>query len=137
MMGADEKFVRAHWEWVDVREAQPYEGVKQGKWVARLPLLPFSQIGFENAEEAWKAAAEFTRERLEGVRQLREEIGQMGDLRDMKYIDILNATETNGVGDLIDDNDWIVTIVRDLCEYCRTLKRLETILAELKRGMIA
>jgi hypothetical protein len=59
----------------------------------------------------------------------------MKDLAGMKYVDILNATETDGVGNLIDDADYIVTIVRDLCEYTRTLTRLEEIKADLKRGM--
>jgi hypothetical protein len=69
-----EALVRKHWQWVQVRLSEPYEGVPQGKWVARLPLLPFSQIGFDTEDEAWFAAAAFTEQRREEIRQVEEEI---------------------------------------------------------------
>jgi hypothetical protein len=73
-MSDNERAVREAWEWVQVRLAEPGEGVDSGDWVVRLPLLPFSQTGFDTESEAWRAANEFTEERLEQIRQVEEEI---------------------------------------------------------------
>lgn len=107
---SDEQFVRSRWGWVQVRTAEPYEGIPQGKWSVRIPLLPFSQIGFPSEVEAWSAAAAFTREREEQIRQVEEEIALVG-----------------GIGHMAP------------CECCgvrdRILAREQAALAELKKGM--
>ena len=76
--------VEAAWEWAQIRPAEPYEGCNQGRWVARLPLLPLSQTCFENEDEAVEAAYQFTLDRQEQVRQVDEEIaGLEGELLDL------------------------------------------------------
>ena len=75
----DEEYVRARWKWVQVRLAEPYEGVKEGKWVARLPLLPFYQTGFDTEAEAWSAARAFTEQRALEIVDVEEEIAWLSD----------------------------------------------------------
>ena len=65
------QYVTDRWEWVQVRLAEPYEGVAEGKWIVRLPLLPFSQIGFDSESEALQAASDFTRQREEEIERRR------------------------------------------------------------------
>jgi hypothetical protein len=128
----DEELVRANWDWVQVRLAKPFEGIAKGKWMARLPMLPFSHHGFNTEAEAWAAAASFTRERLEQVRQLERELLIQHNLRDMYARDTKACI------------NWTCSILgRGLegawatCAYTvgRTILRLESALADLKRDM--
>ena len=95
MMGADKEFVLAHWgEGLD----EDYTDDHQFFFIAD------SGVNFDS----WSSAAEFTRARLEEIRQVEEEIALASGT--------LEAPE-NGV------------IAK------RTLARLQAALAELKRGM--
>lgn len=104
----DEEFVRANWVEVyndgySVRLILP-----EALWI--------EAPKFSGALSRWSAAAAFTTERLEEIRQLREEIALVADWKD----------GTLGMG-------RESTIER--CRWARILIRLETTLADLKRGM--
>jgi hypothetical protein len=108
MMGADEKFVREHWEWFKLRFSEPHEGYAQGVYVVEIPMRKFSD---EDESVALSLAAEYTRSRLEEIRQVEEEIATQSEFCQ------------HG----------------DECGLCavvaRTVARLQAALAELKRGM--
>jgi hypothetical protein len=125
----NEEYVQSVWGWVQVRLAEPFEGVAKGKWVVRIPLLPFSQVGFDTEDAAWSAAAEYTFEHMEKVRQLREEIGL---LRKQK---IHGRTIVQGA--ILNPHYayFLKEQVIDLARLCRTLSRLETELTALVQGM--
>jgi hypothetical protein len=106
---SDEEFVRSVWRKVHVtkqRNHRPY-------WVhSTTTYLGNGPFGTES--EMWSAAAAFTRERLESVRQVEEEIEWIQDCIDMS---------------------GIVHPERGIPEQRRILARLESIRADLKRGM--
>ena len=124
MMGADEKFVREHWAYVRswVRDLDSYGtdqfnvalflNAKDAKWCDN----PFQgwQEDYGKEKAVWASAAEFTRNRLEEIRQVEEE---MMLLRSMVI--------------LLDSEPGDLTAPI----YKRTLARLQAALAELKRGM--
>ena len=100
MMGADKEFVLAHWgEGLD----EDYTDDHQFFFIAD------SGVNFDS----WSSAAEFTRARLEEIRQVEEEIATQSEFCQ------------HG----------------DECGLCavvaRTVARLQAALAELKRGMTA
>jgi hypothetical protein len=124
MMGDNEKFVRKHWEHVRswVRDLDSYGtdqfnvalflNAKDAKWCDN-PFQGWQEdVGKEDT--VWSAAAEFTRSRLEEIRQVEEE---MMLLRSMVI--------------LLDSEPGDLTAPI----YKRTLARLQAALAELKRGM--
>jgi len=106
-MSEDEKFVREHFDGVWLRGAR-----KSGCWVqwgeASLGRLVFSEA------EAWSAAAAFTRQRLEEIRQVEEEIENI-------------RSSSEG---LQENGEYYRMRVFD-----RILAREQAALAELKRGM--
>ena len=121
MISADEKFVRANWEHVRswVRDLDSYGtdqfnvalffNEKDARWCDN----PFKEWQMDVGKEkvVWKLAAEFTRNRLEEIRLLEEEISTQGEFCQ------------HG----------------DECGLCavvaRTVGRLQAALAELKKGM--
>jgi hypothetical protein len=128
-MGADEKFVRDNWahvrSWVrdldsygtdqfnvalyfDEKDAEHHSGDYFQRWQEDNDCKGFNEV--------WSSAAEFTRSRLEEIRQVEEE---MMLLRSMVI--------------LLDSEP------RDLTApiYKRTLARLQAALEQLKRGMTA
>ena len=104
MISADEKFVREHWD--DVKNIatprHPFP-VVQGKDFA----IPFAEW-----DEGWKAAAEYTRNRIEEIRQV---------LRDIQFI--------QEYLDQSCDSSWRPIAAQSI------FARLQAALAELKRGM--
>jgi len=124
-MTEDEKFVRDHWEWVLVGEAQPYAGYKEHEFVWQLPGHKCYE-GYESKEKVWSAAAEFTRERLEQIRQVEEEFT------------VLDIDQGNNWRDACKIPDFSMLRGFAFTQYvrrARTMSRLESILADLKRGM--
>lgn len=125
-MSSDEEFVRAHWEQPELTDHTiccaedesdaPYRvqiGLIVCKWAA-------------SPEGAWSAAAAYTRERLEEVRQLRREVDYMR--REWQTVSVwVDVDMTDGNSD--------VDGVRDLHVCSRILSRLESILADKLRGM--
>lgn len=103
----DEEFVREHWELVDFSDG-PYTAVVYRHDEDTIETIHGLGSG-EHAQSAWFAAAEFTRKRLEEIRQLREEIEVVGKA----------AT--------------VFPFYADRCS--RILARLERELGELTKGM--
>lgn len=79
----------------------------------------------------WPADAEFTRDRLEEIRQLREEIECVSCDFDTHQGNISEAMS----GDRECHPDLIVGAVMDLCRYARVRARLKRKLAALTQGM--
>lgn len=109
-MTDDEKFVRDSWGNVHVH-GRPLEGCVSLQ--ARFPCAPIRGRIFYS----WTDAAEFTRARLEEIRQVEEEI-QFVEIS-LKYAHEACGVESCG------------------CEepFKRILAREEAVLADLKRGM--
>jgi hypothetical protein len=110
-MDANEKYVRENWQNVKESEYDPHEGY----------TIPQTRVDFGShhyteikTSDAWKLAAEFTRERREQIRQVEEEI------RLLQSMVILLSTERG---------DETAPV------YKRTIARLGVALAELKRGL--
>ena len=123
--------VEAAWEWAQIRPAEPYEGCNQGRWVARLPLLPLSQTCFENEDEAVEAAYQFTLDRQEQVRQVDEEIAvQQMEIEERGF---LMAAEIQC--DSTPEGEWFVHMTHEIHAIERTIARLQAIRADLTRGM--
>lgn len=69
----DEDLVKKHWRTGRVSNASDEDGVVPHAYeIVGIPGAPNNW--HHTPEEAWSAAAEFTRERLEEIRQLKEEI---------------------------------------------------------------
>jgi hypothetical protein len=124
----DEQFVREHWERIDAHDWVNHINGDTGFLIAIEPSCEDGSIGIgmefhEEAKpksQAWSAAAEFTRDRLEEIRQLEEEIAMVrGDRDDM--LRHINFHEL----------EWIVECAR----WSRILARLESALEDLKKGM--
>ena len=76
-MHEDEKFVREHWETVEAGDT--FAGFS----IYLLPnYWPTALQGFERESVAWQRAAVFTRERVEQIRQVEEEIAWLSDMLD-------------------------------------------------------
>jgi hypothetical protein len=83
-------------------------------------------------EMNYAAARKFTDERLEEIRQVKEEIKELVKVRDMYFdvvIDLIN--EVDGIEFV--DCEW--DSFYDLCLNSRILGRQLSVLAELQRGM--
>lgn len=107
-MDENGEYVRANWEWAHYLPNFRCVVISDGNQ-ATDPSTRF------DGPEAWAAAAEFTRERLEQIRQLEEDCAMGRRL-------LSEAAE-------FDENS------RDSCIFSRILARLESALADLKRGM--
>jgi hypothetical protein len=127
----DEEYVRANWEWAACWE--PNNDVEFGhdEWIVGIAdkaCSPSTESRFDANSKAgaWSAAAEFTRERLEQIRQLDEEIEVVAQ-------------------QVVMASNWIVSCGENLegerCakahieKWSRILARLEAALAELRQGM--
>lgn len=124
-MTADE--VREVWEWVNVRLAEPYDGIAQGKWTARLPCHPFTQIGFDTEEAAWSKVGAWTKEILQIIADVDEEIAELRE----QHGYYARWAETCDPDDL-----QLVTNNRRLRDlYRRVLRSRQIDRAKLRRGM--
>ena len=127
-MTEDEKFVRDHWE-VHVSWGRTFPGHSTPTFHLKLPVIWHDGLNVmfaQSAEKAWSAAAEFTRERLEQIRQIEEE-----------YV-VLGANQIRAWREAGLCSDWSEGRTFFFVEWvriARTMSRLESILAGLKRGM--
>jgi hypothetical protein len=123
----DEEYVRAHWEFCSTSRANSLWGVHVGSR-GELTLVPHPLV--ETEPDAWAAAAEFTRERLEQIRQLEEEITQIqcDIVRASKEADEWQSGGMDVLASSWNDTEWC---------YSRILARLESALADLRQGMNA
>jgi hypothetical protein len=103
----DEEFVRAHWEEPTYFRPAHVINVSSG-------YTQDSVVSGESEDAAWSAAAEFTRERLEQIRQIKQEMSLLGGM--VVLLSVEPGDETAPI-------------------YQRTIARLEAALADLKRGM--
>lgn len=93
------------------------------------------RLGFGvNEAEAWSAAVEFTRDRLEQIRQLETEIEAQSH-RERQCAGLWWEWANDPEGAHPSQSDYIVREVRKYVREKRILSRLESILADLKRGM--
>lgn len=117
---ADEEVVRAAWERTDLYDNRLCTWGDTMFFVSIFPHnLPLSLT----PDEAWAAAAEFTRDRQEEIRQLREEIKELD--------------EWNGTWDEYLSSGYPIrpgTIIGMIRGF-RTSARLEAVLTDLKKGM--
>ena len=125
-MSTDEELVRSAWERCRVRFSEPHEGYAQGVYVAEVPMWKTSH---KVESEAWSAAAEFTRERLEQVRQVEQEIELLRPSvgSDCEWV----AWIENGWG----LPEFQAGNIRNYVGWARILAREQATVAELKRGM--
>ena len=82
----------------------------------------------------WSSAAEFTRDRLEEIRQLRAEIDRWTPDVDQSSEDWREWAHERAPS--VDQN-YVREAICGHCRDVRTLVRLHVALAELKRGMTA
>jgi hypothetical protein len=147
-MTQQEEYVRARWQFVGVwvRDLDSY-GTDQFNVILCFPQedADYNQEYFMRWQEdndpkgraaAWQAAYDFTVAREEEIRQLDEEICQMDDLSQMKRQDIDCEIDTAEGYDPSWNDNALVVYVRDLCEYSRTLARLQQALEDLEKGMV-
>jgi len=118
-MDEDEKYLREKWGGFavldDTTTMERGIGVFLGHGVSTL-------WGFASYEDAIRAARAFTEQRQEEIRQTRNEVATMRDMREF----ILSMIESHGVD--------LVEATRDLCCNCRTLARAEAALDALLVG---
>jgi hypothetical protein len=143
-MGADEKFVRDNWAHVRswVRDLDSYGtdqfnvalflNAKDAKWRNN----PFQgwQEDYGKEDAVWSSAAEFTRSRLEEIRQLRAEIDRWTPDVDQSSEDWREWAHERAPSA---DQNYVREAICGHCRDVRTLARLQAALAELKRGMTA
>jgi hypothetical protein len=141
MMGADEKFVREHWahvrSWVrdldsygtdqfnvalyfDEKDAEHHSGDYFQRWQEDNDCKGFNEV--------WSSAAEFTRSRLEEIRQVEREIDRIENY-------FWSASNWQENLDDLEEQGQVVDAVRQQCADVRIVARLQAALAELKRGM--
>lgn len=88
-MSDDEKFVREHWDWVHCCDGS-YQGYPRGTI-----LTQSAPGGAKDRKEfsLWSAAAAFTRDRLERIREVEEEImftgAELVDCQGMKDLEVI------------------------------------------------
>lgn len=113
----NEQFVREHWVrvWINPRTKEPRIG----------------DIFFLT----WAAAAEFTEQRQEEIRQVEEEVAQIDDLIGYKLSDIMREIDEIPPPHIESDPAILLIYVRDLCEYSRILAREQAALESLTKGM--
>jgi hypothetical protein len=124
-----EAYVRARWAQVS---AMPYMNAPDHLCVIVGGVRFVNSV--RGSSEAWQAVFDFTVAREEEIRQLGDEIEQMKDLAGMKRGDIDCEIDTAEGYDPSWNDEALVTYVRDLCEYSRTLARLQRDLAVLLKG---
>jgi hypothetical protein len=126
-----EQFVREHWEQVTYSDTAV--GVLAGPHYVIIGGYPNGPQKFaayrHTPEEAWSAAAEFTRERLEQIRQVEQEVGKV-DYEQNEAFMLIRDVPPKSV-----HLEMIVMWVRSLCATSRILAREQAALAELKKGM--
>ena len=105
----DEKFVKEHWL-----------GVYQGKVTRRIYRNGLDMIPNQISCLDWATAAEFTRQRLEEIRQVEEEIVLINEAKEILDADV--------------NPNWMPRIQRQL-KWQSILAREQKILASLRRGM--
>jgi c-di-AMP phosphodiesterase-like protein len=118
---------------------QEHEAYVRQRWGKDLPHeMSFGRLDIVgwSGEVNWQAAYEWTVAREEEIRQLDEEICQMDDLSQMKRQDIDCEIDTAEGYDPSWNDNALVVYVRDLCEYSRTLARLQQALEDLEKGMV-
>jgi hypothetical protein len=116
----DQEYVKEYWE--SVRYADTAISVLAGPHYVILPDYPAKRqfaAYRHTAEEAWSAAAEYTRNRLEEIRKIKYEIS---------LLELIHAQGDRSEWHPMDHED-------DQDALLRTVSRLEAILADLKRGM--
>ena len=147
-MTKNEKFVRDHWlhvrSWVrdldsygtDQFNVGIFRNEKDAGWADNYLKRWQHDNDTKGIRKVWAEAFEFTRDRLEKIRCLQEEISQMNDLMEHKISDIGREI------DLVEDSDCnefdleaLITYVRDQCEYGRIIERLVTKQEKLQREM--
>ena len=139
-MGADEKFVRASWEHVRswVRDLDSY-GTDQFNVSLHYDedAAKYGGDYFQRWQEddtrkghnaVWSSAAEFTRSRLEEIRQGEREIDRIENY-------FWSASNWQENLDDLEEQGQVVDAVRQQCADVRIVARLQAALAELKRGM--
>jgi len=99
----DEEYVRSKWRNCATKRDE------HNRWLMFTNNAMYRAVFADSLEKLWAAAAEFTRERLEQIRQLEEEIAWLSD-----GIDVTGDDEPIGE---------------------RILAREQAALADLKRGM--
>ena len=137
-MGADEKFVRASWEHVRswVRDLDSY-GTDQFNVSLHYDedAAKYGGDYFQRWQEddtrkghnaVWSSAAEFTRSRLEEIRQVEEEIRLLEG-----YNKSNKSCSENSFAELRSREQHATSFIT----VRRTIVRLHAALAELKRGM--
>ena len=121
-MSADEMFVREHWRAVSNSESMDKWKVCAGEGLKQLS-------SWESCRSAaWSAAAEFTRDRLEEIRQLERDIHRMTNC----YWSGWNWQEYM---DELEEEGQLVNAVCQQCSEVRIVARLQAKLEELKRWM--
>ena len=129
MMGADEKFVREHWVGQDPIEVLVIDDPMPEFCSASVRIRGFGPCFYRSTqEEAWAAASEFTRNRLEEIRQLECDIDRI------EYY-FWSASNWQENLDDLEEQGQVVDAVRQQCADVRIVARLQAALAELKRGM--
>ena len=132
-MTEDEKFVREHWDRVRLDRDFGFH-----LWLGSSRGAPYLfSRDQDDVTVAWSEAAEFTRQRLEEIRQVEEEIGFLESLAP----DL--TAETFGRANLWVDSDgdeafapsWVKDCAVDQCRRNRILAREQAALSELKKGM--
>ena len=127
-MDANEQKVRAAWKGASVE--QPWLELS-GDSTYHIYLGDFrsvdSRVREASEAEAWAAAAAFTDERLEEIRQLREEIAW---IKQASYAGDDSFSQSWGY----DARENCTRTIRH-CRASRTLDRLEAILAEKTAGI--
>ena len=127
----DEIYVRSKWIDVSISNYHQYGKVELPVyWEIRF-ADGIAQSGYDTAAKAWSAAAEFTRRRLEQIRQVECEVDCLetslwGDREWGEFFEYLREDES--MGD-------VVLAVRQQCVEARILARELQVLAELKRGL--
>ena len=117
-MNEDERLVRKTWNSVEL---------DSGRWGASVKINCERPLGVSSTKtDAWSAAAEFTRKRLEEIRQVEEEIKALARNSYVGYEYYYQVLE--GVRD-------IVPRVRHHHALSRILAREQAVLGALKKGM--
>ena len=111
-MTADEKLVRDSWDNVRTRHDLDHD-----TWDFFTNNALYAAFRGNSLQDLYKKGARFTRERLEQIRQLQEEITEIDDEAKKRHC-LMH-----------------VECIRRRCRQYRTLARLQAELTELRRGM--
>lgn len=122
-MSEAERLVRETWSEVSIRHGL-IDQDEYGYWGEISGVLCFKCR--DTGEAVAQEMAEFTRERLEEIRQVEREI-----TRSKRSVSVISEA----LAESIDQARGTVFLVRELCAECRTAARLEEKLTDLKRGL--